>query len=223
MSNGTSFLRISLETNEDESAIRFHFLNNVKIQLNQSTVFDGEWHYVGLKFPATDNPNDHKVYLTYDRHEQAENFTYYSYQYLRDLVISPHLDIVIGSSLAIDDYGRPISTEPGHINSQFFRGCLREVYIGSYRLPFISQSKLEEANTNITNRSLIETTGPTAFYINERFDHAEQHLPRLGCILCYEKDCKNGGQCLDPTQSYDCSCAAGYEGETCDVSNATKL
>lgn len=182
------------------------------IALMNSTILDGEWHSISIKFSSPDNPVDNAVILSYDKMEVPQNnFTLaHSHQYLRDLILSPNAEIVVGSSLTT-------SSDPGHSHNQYYRGCLRDVYIGSYRLPFISPSKLEEVNPKITNRSFIEATAPVAFYINEVLHHSEQQLPRLGCILCYEKDCKNAGHCTDPTQSYDCTCAPGYDGETCDV------
>ncbi|CAL8126422.1 unnamed protein product [Orchesella dallaii] len=215
ISNGTAFLRVTLEDEGNESSIAFRFMNNKKIEIKNSTIFDGEWHSVELRFSSPDS-SEFTVGLTYDKTEQVENFEYHSNQYLKDLVLSHNLDIVVGSSLSIDDYGEPVLNDPDHSHNQYYRGCLRNIYIGSLRLPFISPSRLEEVNSEVKNKSKIESTAPSAFYINEKFHTADQQLPRLGCILCYAKDCENGGQCFDPTQSYDCACAAGYEGVSCD-------
>lgn len=210
MSNGTSFLRISLEGNINGSSIVFHFMNNVKVSLFNVTIFDGEWHLVRIKFSSSEITDVNLsgqgvVELVYDKAEpKKESFAYHSSTYLKDMVLSPNLDIIVGSSLSIDDFGKPIYSDSDHGHSQHFRGCLGDIYVGNYRLPFISHSKLEEVNPTLANRSFIETTAPTAFYINERFHPSEEHLPRLGCTLCYEQDCQNGGQCTDPSLSYDC-------------------
>ncbi|ODM96171.1 hypothetical protein Ocin01_10504 [Orchesella cincta] len=216
MSNGTAFLRITLEGDGNDSSIVFRFMNNEQLVIRNATIFDGEWHSVEIRFSSSDSA-DLSVGLSYDKMETTyQNFVYHSNQYLKDLVLSHNLDIVVGSSLSIDDYGEPVLNDLEHSHSQYY-SCLRNIYIGSLRLPFISQSKLEEVNSEIKNRSKIETTAPSAFYINEKFHTTDQQLPRLGCILCYSKDCRNEGQCTDPTQSYDCMCAAGYEGESCEL------
>lgn len=39
----------------------------------------------------------------------------------------------------------------------------------------------------------------------------------VGCVLCLESDCANGGHCADVRSSYDCSCPPGYDGDYCQV------
>lgn len=37
----------------------------------------------------------------------------------------------------------------------------------------------------------------------------------MGCILCFEEECKNGGMCMDANSTYACECPIGYAEEDC--------
>lgn len=43
----------------------------------------------------------------------------------------------------------------------------------------------------------------------------------VGCVLCLESDCANGGHCLNVMTDYSCSCPPGYEGDYCQVTAHT--
>lgn len=40
---------------------------------------------------------------------------------------------------------------------------------------------------------------------------------KIGCILCYDKDCFNNGHCLAPEITYKCDCPRGFNGNDCSV------
>ena len=39
---------------------------------------------------------------------------------------------------------------------------------------------------------------------------------------CASSPCQNGGTCLDQINSYNCSCAVGYNGSDCETSKYTE-
>lgn len=44
----------------------------------------------------------------------------------------------------------------------------------------------------------------------------------VGCVLCLERDCANGGHCADVRSSYSCACPPGYSGDYCQVPHYTR-
>lgn len=46
---------------------------------------------------------------------------------------------------------------------------------------------------------------------------ATSNREEIGCSLCFEIDCKNGGHCKDKLNSYICECPAGFNEDDCSV------
>lgn len=87
-----------------------------------------------------------------------------------------------------------------------FQGCLGEVRIGDLLLPFYTLLEL------YPDFNLVQ---PDKYYfslLTERGDSAP-----LGCTLCFEKDCLNGGHCSEPSSNYACTCLAGYTSDNCGI------
>ncbi|KAL1131733.1 hypothetical protein AAG570_011346 [Ranatra chinensis] len=82
-----------------------------------------------------------------------------------------------------------------------FRGCIGEVRVGGLLLPYFTAEQLNL--TNASARDHFELIPGSS--IGEEF----------GCMLCYNTDCNNGGQCKNATESYLCECLAGYAGDDC--------
>ncbi|KAK3862830.1 hypothetical protein Pcinc_031333, partial [Petrolisthes cinctipes] len=82
---------------------------------------------------------------------------------------------------------------------EMFRGCLGPSRIQGVLLPFFSQ--LDLINNTAQNQFLRMAEDET----------------RVGCTLCYNEECTNGGFCSDPSEVYSCSCPAGFEGSLCQV------
>jgi hypothetical protein len=83
-----------------------------------------------------------------------------------------------------------------------YRGCLNEFHVGELFLPFFS-------TLDILSDPSIPKFRPVS---TAHFDNLE-----LECRLCYDNECQNGAQCLDPLANYTCDCLAGYQGDLCQV------
>src|SRR6201999_4464114 len=91
------------------------------------------------------------------------------------------------------------------------RGCLANIKIGNFELPFISQELLRSTNERAgKNLTLIEKTAPTAFYIVQH-----SNTPDIGCVLCYDDECVHG-TCANAKELYECSCEKGWDDAFCD-------
>uniref|UniRef100_A0A8C3AVT5 Crumbs cell polarity complex component 1 n=1 Tax=Cyclopterus lumpus TaxID=8103 RepID=A0A8C3AVT5_CYCLU len=80
-------------------------------------------------------------------------------------------------------------------------GCLGTVELGGIALPYFSSS-----DVNLPRLQ------------EEQFIQTSQQPPLLGCSggpVCEPNPCLNGGQCQDLFNTYNCSCAAGWEGRRC--------
>lgn len=103
-----------------------------------------------------------------------------------DLAFIQDSKIVVGSSFTNES------------NQNFFRGCLGEVRIGNVLLPFFTESEL---NSTATNKFIVDD---------------KKNLVKGECILCYEHECQNGGSCGNPSNDFECTCAPGFNGTTCE-------
>jgi hypothetical protein len=83
-----------------------------------------------------------------------------------------------------------------------YRGCLNEFRVGGLLLPFFSTLDLL-SDPSIRKFRPVSTA---------HLDNLE-----LECRLCYDHECQNGAQCLDPLANYTCDCLAGYQGDLCQV------
>ncbi|XP_049806323.1 protein crumbs [Schistocerca nitens] len=99
---------------------------------------------------------------------------------------------------AIDSLHTPSVDHPENHGS-FFKGCLGEIRIGNLLVPYL------------------EETFPENFTEKDRFYLTRENsmVPILGCVLCFQIDCRNNGTCTDENESYDCTCQRGFEGSDC--------
>ena len=83
-----------------------------------------------------------------------------------------------------------------------YRGCLDEFRVGGLLLPFFSSADLSSDPSVRKFRPV-----------------SQNHLDNLelDCRLCYDHECQNGAQCLDPFTNYTCNCLDGYDGDLCQV------
>lgn len=81
-----------------------------------------------------------------------------------------------------------------------FKGCLGEVRIDGYLLPFFPHKEIY--NEIVLKRS--------HYVLNAT-------KPEEGCVLCFQNNCQNGGFCSDPTEKYPCDCPPGYTDDDCSV------
>ncbi|XP_071550303.1 protein crumbs isoform X2 [Panulirus ornatus] len=82
---------------------------------------------------------------------------------------------------------------------QVFRGCLGATRIQGVLVPFFSQ--LDLINNTADNRFLRQ----------------EEAFSSIGCTVCYNEECVNGGTCSNPAEVYSCSCPVGFEGSLCEI------
>lgn len=83
-----------------------------------------------------------------------------------------------------------------------FKGCLDEVRINSFLLPFFARAELAN-DTSV-----------------ERFDVVSMTDIRTGCHgddICNSTRCENGGMCHDVWNAHVCDCAAGFNGTFCEL------
>ncbi|XP_022919866.2 protein crumbs isoform X1 [Onthophagus taurus] len=81
--------------------------------------------------------------------------------------------------------------------NDYFKGCLSEIRINNYLLPFFPNEILP----NITVKN---------------FNLTSNQIPSVGCKLCFNKDC-NRGTCADPFTLYKCNCPLGFTEDDCSV------
>jgi protein crumbs len=95
----------------------------------------------------------------------------------------------------------PVDIHNRESMTDYFRGCLGEVRIGGILLPFYTEAEL--VNNSAANTFVVEERGAELI-------HGE-------CLLCYPHECRNGGFCADPREQFECRCAVGFDGPTCEV------
>lgn len=86
------------------------------------------------------------------------------------------------------------------MNFVCLKGCLGEIRVGKLLLPFYNSSRLYKRN-----------------YPDEYFDLNAKSVFSIGCQLCYNSDCYNGGQCSDPINTYKCNCPLGFTADDCSI------
>lgn len=82
-------------------------------------------------------------------------------------------------------------------NANKYKGCLGEIRINKILLPFFPYNELYAEPVTRSHYSLLE------------------NKPEQGCILCFQKDCQNGGLCSNPSDKYACDCHPGYALDDC--------
>lgn len=58
---------------------------------------------------------------------------------------------------------------------------------------------------------------PNNNYPQQYFDLHSTDKNSIGCRLCYDTDCYNGGHCSEPTTTYKCQCPEGFAADDCSV------
>ena len=99
-------------------------------------------------------------------------------------------DIIIGSQRQQQSF------------SNYFRGCMGEVRIENILLNYF------------TDAELVNITTPQRFILQPGQD---EDVTRGDCVLCYQAECQNGGECSNPAEEFECSCPLGYDGPLCAV------
>ncbi|XP_042205015.1 protein crumbs-like [Homarus americanus] len=82
---------------------------------------------------------------------------------------------------------------------QVFRGCLGATRIQGVLVPFFSQLHL--INNSAANQFL----------------RLDESFTSIGCTVCYNEECLNGGSCSNPAEVFSCSCPIGFEGSLCEI------
>jgi protein crumbs len=82
----------------------------------------------------------------------------------------------------------------------FFRGCVEEIRIGDVLLPYFTETEM--VNMTSANRFVVTSN---------------VNLIRNECVLCYADECANSGFCANPSDKFECTCPAGFEGGTCSM------
>jgi len=221
--NGTSF-KVSLEEVWNSASnlsdpYLVVYVNETRWSDKLSKSLDGAWHTIKLSI----HPENQNLILHYDGVERKTPLvTLFPQNLIKGILSAGNAEIILGSFIrkgneaynvgggGVDPASIRVHDESLH--QDYFRGCLGDVRIGEFRLPFVSTAQLLAINT--LNDSLITTTAPSAFYMDDR---AEGRVG-LGCVLCYERECQNGGRCEDALEKYDCKCEEGFAGNFCEVS-----
>ncbi|XP_019763330.2 protein crumbs isoform X1 [Dendroctonus ponderosae] len=82
-----------------------------------------------------------------------------------------------------------------------FKGCVSEIRIGGLLLPYFTTKEIYHKDT----------------YSEEFFELQSPSEIDLGCVLCYDADCNNQGQCANSTDTYQCICNEGYAADDCSI------
>lgn len=227
IANGSRSFRIAFEEETDSQNQSIDsiaiYLDGVRHSAKARGILDGRWRNVSTNMMISDKDTlhlrvDSKEYKLLPAFGEVGSVPL---EFLSDLIKSPNVEIVVGSHVehrdrySIDQTHHDEGNHVGHpedAHNSFYRGCLDDIRLGDYRLPFVSPRQLNEINENTT---LATTTAPTAFYIVE--SSVERNQLNLGCIVCYEEECKNSGHCTQPQESFDCTCASGFEGPRCGI------
>ncbi|XP_014215868.1 protein crumbs [Copidosoma floridanum] len=112
---------------------------------------------------------------------------------------------------SVDFADRKLTTAPpphSIMSGEAYKGCLGEVRIGSMLLHYFTYEEVYQ-NANFTPLEFLA--------LQPQDDDASSLSDRIGCRLCFESSCKNGGHCLDRFNSYVCECPAGYAEDDCAI------
>ncbi|XP_066252818.1 protein crumbs [Euwallacea similis] len=83
-----------------------------------------------------------------------------------------------------------------------FKGCVSEIRIGGLLLPYFTTKEIYPK----------DTYSEEFFELQPLVDKVD-----LDCILCYDNDCNNQGQCINSTETYKCDCNEGYTADDCSI------
>nr|XP_049698738.1 protein crumbs [Helicoverpa armigera] len=96
-----------------------------------------------------------------------------------------------------------------NLAGEYFKGCMGAVHVGGLLLPFFTEEELFVGAT----AALLAAQPHYALMSGRPWGSAAG----VGCVLCLERDCANGGHCADVRSSYSCACPAGYTGDYCQI------
>ncbi|CAH2068098.1 unnamed protein product, partial [Iphiclides podalirius] len=113
------------------------------------------------------------------------------------------------STEAVWEYAEGDDLIPDNLSGEFFKGCMGAVHVGELLLPFFSEEELFVGAT----ASLLARQPYYALLSGRPWGAAQG----VGCVLCLEQDCRQGGHCADVRTSYACACPAGYAGDYCEI------
>lgn len=96
-----------------------------------------------------------------------------------------------------------------NLAGEYFKGCMGAVHVGGLLLPFFTEEELFVGNT----AALLASQPHYALQSGRPYGATTG----VGCVLCLESDCANGGHCADVRSSYSCACPPGYDGDYCQI------
>ncbi|GAB6032299.1 hypothetical protein CHUAL_010938 [Chamberlinius hualienensis] len=137
------------------------------------TVADGNWHFLSLTF------RDGFTFVELDDNGKTSRLPSAPAWNLKQILNQNGTSVVVG---------------------QRFRGCLRELRLGSIHLPFLPRISL----LNDTSSNYFEAVN---------LDHIELNI----CQLCYDQECSRQSVCFDKFNNYYCNCSEGFAGQFCEV------
>ncbi|XP_071747876.1 protein crumbs isoform X2 [Lepeophtheirus salmonis] len=88
--------------------------------------------------------------------------------------------------------------ERENVDDLYFRGCIGELRIGGILLPFYNEN------------DLVNSTAASKFIASDI-----KNVDASECILCFERECFNGGSCANPSEVFECECPKGFKDPTC--------
>ncbi|XP_023219824.1 protein crumbs-like [Centruroides sculpturatus] len=119
-----------------------------------------------------------------------------------------NISLLIDTNFTLEiknDYGNKMFNDiilGSLLNNDGFRGCMDEVRLNNLLLPVF---KTKEYPNNESNFQII----------NNKNEH-------IGCILCWEDECKHNTSCENEIESFECNCRKGYEGRYCQDDECDK-
>lgn len=150
-----------------------------------------DWHTLSVTVQDDTLKGSFKGYEDYDNMQSTT--AQIDQEEFMELFSGEHL-IYLGGMPLTDANSKLI----GDDNGAAFKGCIGEARIGGFLLPFFLHDEI-----------YLDKMRPRSHF------RLNSTKPEEGCVLCFQKDCQNGGICTNPSEEYACTCPAGYEGDDC--------
>ncbi|XP_054270391.1 protein crumbs isoform X2 [Macrosteles quadrilineatus] len=195
----------TISTNADTVEIAWNFEKDNKVLHLKKESQDGDWATVLLKMDAQLTGGLEGALEDTPQHLTPTNFSIVEWHEL-----IANADIFIGSeggNELLSNKNTYITDEQNNeVSSTYestkrpYKGCIGEVRIGGLLLPYFSPDELNK--------------------INETWDYFALQVSSpltIGCYLCFDSNCINGGRCEEPMSSYACNCSAGFTGQFCET------
>lgn len=99
------------------------------------------------------------------------------------------MDVVSEGEFYVGGNGKP---------NGFFMGCMDNARIGEVLLPFFGRNEL------------LGDKSPNHFDLI-----SGSETLHIGCVVCWDDFCKNGGACVNNISDFDCTCPKQYSGKYC--------